>query len=56
MAKRQKDKKASSKKVGRNLAKCARYRDMSVRLTNKRKKVAKHLKKHPKDEEARKSV
>ena len=49
-------KKGSSKKVGRNISKCARYKDRAVRLTNKRRRVAKHLKKHPNDTVARDSV
>lgn len=56
MAKKQKQKGGSSKKKGRNKLKCQRYRDFNVRLTNKRRKVKKHLKKHPNDKNALKSI
>ena len=46
----------SNKKKGRNSQKCARYKLLNVRLTNKRKKVAKHVAKHPNDLDAVKSI
>ena len=46
----------SNKKKGRNKNKCSRYKDFNVRLTNKRRKVAKHLKKHPNDKVAVNSI
>jgi len=56
MAKSQKAKGGSNKKKGRNLSKCAYYKSMGVRLTNKRRRIAKHLKLHPNDQVALKSV
>lgn len=46
----------SNKKKGRNIAKCSYYRQRNVRLTNKRIKVEKHLKKNPNDNVALKSI
>ena len=46
----------SNKKKGRNIVKCARYQLLNVRLTNKRKKLAKHLANHPNDLDAIKSI
>jgi len=48
--------KGSARKIGRNIGKCARYRAFSVRKKNKERKVLKHLKKHPNDKVARKSI
>lgn len=42
----------SNSKKGRNTRKCTRYRDLNVRLTNKKRKLSKHLKKHPNDKVA----
>ena len=56
MAKKHQSQKASSKKVGRNISKCAYYKAMGVRLDNKRRKVRKHLILHPDDLVARKSI
>lgn len=46
----------SSKKKGRNIGKCQFYKDRNVRLTNKRRKVNKHLKTNPNDKVALKSI
>jgi hypothetical protein len=56
MATAQKVKGGSNKKKGRNTSKCASYKLKNVRLTNKRKKVAKHVAKHPNDLDAVKSI
>ena len=39
----------SNKKKGRNLGKCLFYKQRNVRLTNKRRKLEKHLKVNPND-------
>ena len=49
-------KKGGNKKKGRNLSKCANYKLREVRLTNKRRKVMKHLMNHPNDKDAKKSI
>lgn len=46
----------SNKKKGRNIAKCAAYKTRNVRITNKRRKVAKHLIANPNDIDAKRSV
>lgn len=46
----------SNKKKGRNIAKCADYKARNVRMTNKRRKVAKHLIANPNDIDAKRSV
>lgn len=46
----------SNKKKGRNLFKCGNYKAKNVRLTNKRRKIAKHLKLHPTDLDAKNSI
>jgi hypothetical protein len=56
MATRTKVKGGSNKKKGRNISKCATYEAKNVRLTNKRRKVAKHIAKHPNDTDAALSV
>ena len=46
----------SNKKKGRNISKCAIYKTRNVKLTNKRRKIEKHLRNHPNDVDARKSI
>jgi len=46
----------SNAKKGRNIGKCSTYRARNVRLTNKRRKVAKHLTTNPNDLDARNSI
>lgn len=41
---------------GKNKAKCERYKRLNKRNTNKRLKLEKHLKKHPDDENAKKTL
>ena len=43
---------SKGRKIGRNLVKCQRYRDLGIREENKRRKLLKHLKKHPNDPSA----
>ena len=46
----------SNSKKGRNTNKCSTYKARNVRLTNKRRKVAKHLKTNPNDNDAKNSI
>ena len=45
----------SVRKRGRNLAKCARYKSFGRREENKRRKLLKHLAKHPDDKVAKRA-
>lgn len=45
-------KSGGAKKIGRNGAACKIYRDRDVRMKNKVRKVARHLKRHPGDAQA----
>lgn len=49
MAKRQKDKVKGCRKGGRNRAWCEAYRKAGTRERNKKRKILKHLKRHPND-------
>jgi len=49
MAKRQKDKVKGCKKGGRNRKWCVAYRLAGTRERNKRRKIAKHVKRFPND-------
>ena len=48
----QSKKSGGSRKVGRNGAMCKVYRDRNVRLRNKVRKVLRHIKRYPGDEQA----
>jgi hypothetical protein len=49
MVERKRQKGGNSRKIGRNLVKCARYRASHIREKNKIRKIKKHLKKYPND-------
>ncbi len=40
------------RKIGRNKSKCDSYKVRGVRLTNKKKKLVRHIKEHPSDSNA----
>lgn len=46
-------KSGGKKKIGRNGAMCKIYRDRNVRMRNKVKKVARHIKRFPADLQAK---
>ena len=49
-------KKSGNRKVGRNKVKCDWYRSRGTREKNKIRKINKHLKKHPNDKQAKRSL
>lgn len=53
MAKRQKDKVKGCRKGGRSRAWCQAYRNAGTRERNKRRKIARHIKRFPDDQGAR---
>lgn len=55
MARRTRSGKGGLAKRGRNIAKCQAYKQRGTREENKRRKVAKHIAKHPNDSVAKKS-
>ncbi len=56
MGKRTRQRGGSSKKIGRDLAKCQLYRNQHRREKNKIKKLNKHIKKHINDKLAIKAI
>lgn len=56
MATRSRKGKGGLAKRGRNIAKCQAYEARGTRERNKRRKVEKHLAKHPNDRIAKKSI
>lgn len=54
--KKQESRKGGARKKGRNIAKCANYKSLGKRERNKRRKVSKHLRRHPNDRDAIKSI
>lgn len=47
---------SKSSKLGKNKAKCQRYKDMGTRIFNRRRKLTKHLNKHSEDLDAKKCL
>ena len=56
MAKRQKDKVRGCKKAGRNRKWCEAYRMAGTRLINKRRKLARRIKRFPNDTGAKRAL
>ncbi len=48
--------KGSSRKVGRDLMKCQRYRERGIRLRNKIRRLRKHIKANPNEENGAKAL
>ncbi len=56
MARKQTATKGSSRKAMRNQSKCSNYKLMSVRVTNKKRKLNQHLLTNKNDLDAKKSL
>ena len=56
MARRQTNKRGGSLKVMRNQSKCSNYKLMNKKIVNKKIKLSRHISKHKKDLDAKKSL